>query len=132
MTLIERATARFSRRQALGRGTLAVAGLASGGLVDPRLALALSGAGPRPIPGGFDQNQMPVPKNPFIHVLIPGIGFEMSTITDFKGVVAGSEIRGAAHGSDGSRWDFDTDMRFMSGSYVGLDGRLRKGAFGFI
>jgi hypothetical protein len=56
----------------------------------------------------------------------------MSTITDLKGVVAGSEIRGIAHGSDGSRWDFDTDMRFMSGTYVGLDGRLRQGAFGFI
>src|ERR1700761_8136497 len=107
MTLIGRATARFSRRQLLGRGALAVAGLASGGLLDPRLALALGSSGPRPIPGGFDQRQMPVP--------IPGIGFEMSTITDFKGVVAGSEIRGAAHGSDGSRWDFDTDMRFMRG-----------------
>ena len=81
MTLIERAAARFSRRQALGRGALAVAGLASGGLLDPRLALALGSSGPRPIPGGFDQSQMPVPKNPFVHVLIPGIGFEMSTIT---------------------------------------------------
>ena len=132
MTLIERATARFSRRQALGHGALAIAGLASGGLLDPRLALALGSSRPRPIPGGFDQSQMPVPKNPFVHVLIPGIGFEMSTITDFKGVVAGSEIRGAAHGSDGSRWDFDTDMRFMRGSYVDLNGRLRQGAFGFI
>jgi hypothetical protein len=56
----------------------------------------------------------------------------MSTITDFKGVVAGSEIRGSAHGSDGSRWDFDTDMRFMIGSYVDRSGRLRQGAFGFI
>ena len=129
---IERGTARFSRRQAIGRGALAVAGFTSAGLVDPRLGLALSDTGPRPIPGGLDQNQMPVAANPLVHVLIPGIGFEMSTITDFKGVVAGSEIRGAAHGSDGSRWDFDTDMRFMRGSYVDLNGRLRQGAFGFI
>jgi hypothetical protein len=56
----------------------------------------------------------------------------MSTITDFKGVVAGSQIRGKAHGSDGTTFDFDTDMRFMQGAYVGLDGRLRQGAFGFI
>ena len=109
-----------------------MAGLAGVGLLDPRRALALGGSGPRPIPGGFDQHQMPVPTNPVVHVLVPGIGFEMSTITDFKGVVAGSEIRGRARGSDGSKWDFDTDMRFFSGSYVALDGRLRKGAFGFI
>jgi hypothetical protein len=56
----------------------------------------------------------------------------MSTITNFNGVVAGSEIRGSARGSDGSKWDFDTDMRFMTGTYVALDGRLRQGAFGFI
>ena len=109
-----------------------MAGLAGLGLLDPRLALALGGSGPRPIPGGLDQNLMPVPKNPVVHVLPPGIGFEMSTITNFKGVVAASEIRGRAHGSDASKWDFDTDMRFFSGSYVGVDGRLRKGAFGFI
>jgi hypothetical protein len=56
----------------------------------------------------------------------------MSSITDFNGVVAGSETRGTAHGSDGTAYDFDTDMRFMRGAYVGLDGRLRQGAFGFI
>jgi hypothetical protein len=132
VTLIEPQGAGLSRRQAIGQGAIAMAGLAGAGLLDPRLAWALGGAGPRPIPGGFDSNQMPVPRNPFVHVLVPGIGFEMSTITDFKGIVAGSEIRGTARGSDGSKWDFDTDMRFFSGSYVALDGRLRRGAFGFI
>jgi hypothetical protein len=67
-----------------------------------------------------------------VHVLPPGIGFEMSTITDFNGVVAASETRGRAHGSDGTNYGFDTDMRFMLGTYRGLDGRIRKGAFGFI
>jgi hypothetical protein len=56
----------------------------------------------------------------------------MATITDFHGVVAGSETRGTAHGSDGTSYDFDTDMRFMHGSYIGLDGRVRTAAFGFI
>ena len=56
----------------------------------------------------------------------------MSTVTDFKGVIAGSEVRGSAHGSDGTTFGFDTDMRFMQGAYVGIDGRVRKGAFGFI
>ena len=27
---------------------------------------------------------------------------------------------------------FDTDMRFMSGVYVGQDGAVHKGAFGFV
>jgi hypothetical protein len=101
-------------------------------VLDPRFAFAGGVADPRPIPGGFDHNFMIVPRDPFIHVLPPGIGFEMSTITDFKGVIGASEIRGKAAGSDGTEWDFDADMRFMRGAFVGLGGRLRQGAFGFI
>jgi len=56
----------------------------------------------------------------------------MSTITDFKGIVGGSDIEGTAHGSDGNSYDFDTDMRFMTGAYIDTDGRLRSGTFGFI
>jgi hypothetical protein len=132
LALFERAAGAFSRRQLLRRGAVALGGLAGAGLLDPNAVLAGVNAAPRPIPGGFDQNFKPVPKHPFIHVLSPGIGSEMSTITDFKGVVAGSEIRGKAHGSDGTIYDFDTDMRFMHGVYVGLDGRMRQGAFGFV
>jgi hypothetical protein len=111
---------------------MAMGGLAGVGLLDPAAALASSNAAPRPIPGGFSKSFKPVPKHPFVHVLSPGIGSEMSTITDLKGVVAGSEIRGTARGSDGSTWDFDTDMRFMHGVYIGTDKRLRHGTFGFI
>ena len=64
--------------------------------------------------------------------MLPGIGFEMSTITDFDGVVGGSETRGTARGSDGTSYSFDCDMRFMQGLYVGLDGRRHFGSFGFI
>ena len=49
-----------------------------------------------------------------------------------RGVVGGSETRGTAYGSDGTRYSFDCDMRFMRGVYVGLDGRLHGGSFGFI
>ena len=56
----------------------------------------------------------------------------MATITDFKGVVGGSETRGTAQGSDGTSYTFDCDMRFMEGLYVGLDGRPHLGSFGFI
>ena len=130
--LIARASGSLSRRQLLGRGAMALGGLAGVGLLDPSGAVGQTTGAPRPIPGGFDINFNPVPSNPFIHVLSPGIGFEMSSITDFNGVVGGSETRGTAHGSDGTTYDFDTDMRFMRGVYIGLDGRLRQGAFGFI
>jgi hypothetical protein len=89
----------------------------------------LAAAAPRPIPGGFDLNFNPVPRDPFVHVLPPSVGFEMSTITDFDGVIAASETQGTAN--DGA-YTFDCDMRLMRGVYVGLDGRLHEGAFGFI
>lgn len=124
----------ISRRQVLRGGGIALGGLAGMSLLDPLSALAKPAgvASPRPIPGGFDQNFNIVPSDAFIHLLPPGIGFEMSTITDFNGVVGGSEVRGTAHGSDGTSYDFDTDMRFMRGVFVDLDGRRRNGAFGFI
>ncbi len=65
-------------------------------------------------------------------MLPPAVGFEMSTITDFNGVVGAAEIQGAAKGSDGTTYSFDADMRFMQGLYVGTDGRLRRGSFGFV
>jgi hypothetical protein len=67
-----------------------------------------------------------------LHFSSPGIGFEMSTITDFLGFVGGSETQGVAQGSDGTPYSFDCDMRFMQGVYIGLDGRVHKGSFGFI
>ena len=72
------------------------------------------------------------PSGADFHFLLPGIGFEMSTITDFDGVVGGSETRGTARGSDGTTYSFDADMRFMQGVYVGFDGRRHIGSFGFI
>ena len=107
-------------------------GLAGIGLRDPALVFAKTHRGPRPIPGGFSKTFKPVPRNPFVHVLPPGITNEMATITDFNGIVAASEIRGTAHGSDGTTYDFDTDMRFMRGDYVGLDRKVHHGTFGFI
>jgi hypothetical protein len=113
----------------LSRSAAAIAGV---GLLGPGAALAKRDVDPRPIPGGFDKNFNIVPTGAFFHALLPGIGFEMSTITDFNGVVGGSEIRGTAHGSDGTTYGFDTDMRFMRGVYVGLDDRVHQGTFGFI
>ena len=124
--------AHFTRRRLLQGSAVGLGGLAGVGLLDQASVLAKRPRSPRPIPGGFDQSFKMVPKDPFIHVLAPGIGSEMSTITDFTGVVGASEIRGTAHGSDGSTYDFDTDMRFMRGDYVGLDRHVHHGTFGFI
>ncbi len=122
----------LSRGQFLRRGALAVGGVAGLGLADATAAFGRTAGQPNPIPGGFDINFNPVPADPVVHVLPPAVGFEMSTITDFNGVVAAAEIQGSAHGSDGTPYDFDTDMRFMSGTYFDADGRARTGTFGFI
>jgi hypothetical protein len=122
----------YSRGQFVRRGAAAIGGAAGVGLLNPAAAFGRSTAGPRPIPGGFDETFTPVPSDPFIHVLPPQLGFEMSTITDFSGIVGAAEIQGVARGSDGSSYDFDTDMRFMKGTFVGLDGRVQSGSFGFV
>jgi hypothetical protein len=128
----------LTRAQFIRRGAAAAGGLA---MLDPASAFARTAGSPSPIPGGFDATFTPSPGGPgdptvVAHTLPPGIipntGFEMSTITDFKGIVGGSDIEGTAHGSDGNSYDFDTDMRFMTGAYIDTDGRLRSGTFGFI
>ena len=125
-------TSGISRTELVRRGALAAGSVAAFGLVAAGPALGDRPSEPLPIPGGFDENFNPVPKDPFIHVLPPAIGFEMATITDFRGVLAAAEIQGTAHGSDGSSYTFDADMRLMQGLYVGKDGRLRQGSFGFV
>ena len=122
----------MSRGEVLKRGAAVAGAISAFGLLDTRSALAWGGAAPRPIPGGFDENFNIVPRHPFIHVLPPALGFEMSTITDFQGTIAACEIQGHARGSDGSLYTFDTDMRFMHGTYVAMDGRRRTGSFGFV
>src|SRR6476660_8243021 len=124
---------RLSRRQVIVSGAVAAGGLAGLGLVEAALGLARGHGNPNPIPGGLDQSFNAGPRDPCIPALAPGLGpeLEMATITDFKGVIGASEIRGTAHGSDGSTWDFDTDMRFMQGIYVDRNGQVRKGSFGF-
>lgn len=122
----------YSRGQFLRRGAVAVGAVAGLRLAHPAAAFGRPAGAPRPIPGGFAENFDLVPKDPFIHVLPAGTGYEMSTITDFNGVVGASEILGTAHDSDGNVYAFDTDMRFMQGAYVDVDGRLQNGSFGFI
>lgn len=132
---LERAAlAAVSRRQFLRRSAGVLGGVAGLGLLDPTAAFGGPKAAPVPIPGGLKLTPSPHPvaSDPDIHVIFPYVGNEMSTITDFNGVVAAGEIQGSANGSDGSTWQFDADMRFMEGLYRGTDGRVRHGSFGFV
>lgn len=124
-------TRRVSRRRLIqgGAGLFGVVALQGGGA--PRVSAGRPKLEPRPIPGGFAEDFSIVPVDPLIHVLPPSVGFEMSTITDFNGVVGAAEIRGTATDGD-LTYDFDVDMRFMKGRYIGVDGQLRDAAFAFV
>ena len=121
----------FSRRRLIQGGAGLVGVVALEGRALERASAAQPKLEPRPIPGGFAEDFSTVPADPLIHVLPPAVGFEMSTITDFKGVVGAAEIRGTATGG-AVTYDFDADMRFMKGQYISLDGQLRNAAFAFV
>jgi len=125
------ATNGLSRRRLI-QGGAGLLGAAALGSVDAKSAAAAKpNWEPRPIPGGFAEDFSLVPVDPFIHVLPPSVGLEMSTITDFKGVVGAAEMRGTATGG-GVTYDFDADMRFMKGQYITVDGQLHSAAFAFV
>jgi hypothetical protein len=123
------ARASLSRRRFLRSGVAAAGALAGVGLLNAGPAFGADGAEPRPIPGGFDASGNPVGTGAALHVQPPGVGFEMSTITDFNGVIAAADVQGTANNG---AYFFDCDMRFMDGLYVGTDGKLRQGSFGFV
>ena len=87
---------------------------------------------PQPIPGGLE---LLGPGTPLFHVFLPGSGAEPSTITDFNGFVGWAAVGGqGTHTSGGvsSHLPFESDLRFMIGEYVGVDGKHHHGAFAFI
>ncbi len=118
----------ISRRSFLAAGAGALGVLAGSQVLgaDPAFA-GHPAAAPRPIPGGIQ---------PFgagtevFHVFSPGTG-EPSTITDFNGFVGVAEIQGKGAGKH-SDLTFDVDNRFMTGEYIGLDGRNHHATFGFL
>ena len=127
-------SAAVSRRQFLGTAGATGVGLGLGsGLLTSAAAVADSGGSavlPRPIPSGFV-----TPVGVFIHHHLPGRGIEASQITDFKGTIGLAELTGTGTGTlngTSSKLNFEIDNRFMQGTYVGVDGRRHRGAFGFI
>jgi hypothetical protein len=99
-------------------------------------ALAQAGATasvpPKPIPGA--QQFLDTGSTEFFHVFL-GPDVENATITDFNGALAAAHILGTATEIQGSTRTpgllLDGDLRFMQGTYVGVDGRPHYGTFGF-
>ena len=133
----------LSRRSFLEKTGLTVGAIATSGLLMPELARSAAlnlhghnsttGATPLPIPGGL---QLLGPDGPLFHVFLPGPGAEPSTITNFNGFVGWAAVGGmgthTVTGQAPEHLPFDSDVRFMSGEFVGADGRNHHGAFAFI
>jgi hypothetical protein len=65
------------------------------------------------------------------------LGFDPSTITDFKGVIANADLNFGGTGTDlntgaNTPYTFHTDWRFFKGTFVGIDGLEHKGTLSFI
>lgn len=110
-----------SRRQIIRAAAAGSAIVVGSRLLTPALAYAKqSYVAPKPIPETL------FPGAPF-HVMGPGTE-EPSTMTDFNGFIGATEIQGTGTGG----LLFDVDMRFMQGTYVGVDGGVHQGTFGFV
>ena len=121
----------FSRRAFVGGAAAATGAALGSGLLAPTAALAWNAqAAPKPTTG-----VTPIGGVDF-HVNVFAVGVDPSSITDFKGQVGVAEVQGTgtARNPDGSTETllFDTDMRFMKGTYVGQDGAVHRGTFGFV
>jgi len=82
---------------------------------------------------------VPVPADPGfdgIHIYSVALGSEPSAIGDFDGMVGGAIVDGTGigwtHGGKKEELLFDTDMRFMQGTFRGTDGKQHRGTFGFV
>ena len=124
----------LSRRAFMGSAA-GLAGVVVGSrLLSPAKALGVArahpNAAPKPTANVFSLNGVD------FHLTFFGPGIDPSSIGDFNGFVGVADVQGTgtAKNPDGSTEEllFDTDMRFMSGVYVGQDGAVHKGAFGFV
>jgi len=73
---------------------------------------------------------------PILQVSGIALGSEVSAISNFDGLVGAASVdgTGVGHSPGGSDEQllFDTDMRFMQGTFVGTDGNRHQGTFGFV
>ena len=121
----------LSRRRFMTAAAATTGVVLGSGLWMPGLVQAWENA-PRPIPGGFPLF------GKFFHVdpSSPGLT-ENSSIFDFHGAIGAAIIDGTGTGTNTetgvtTSFTFDTDMRFMQGIYIGMDGEKHQGTFSFI
>lgn len=62
----------------------------------------------------------------------PPAVYDQSSITDFDGVFASTEVTGWGKDGTGRELYFKCDMRFMQGRYRDVHGVEQSGSFGFI
>jgi hypothetical protein len=95
--------------------------------------------GPLPIPGGV---LTPNPRGgPDVHFHLPGpadsptpnsVGGDPSSIYNFNGFVGVAHLQGTGTDGDGNTLNWDVDLRFMKGVYVGVDGNNHNATFAFV
>ena len=113
----------LSRRAFMG-SMAGAAGAALGAGLIPGAALAAQ---------PLNSDPVPTPTTTFgFHFGFLGPGLDPSSITDFNGFVGAADVQGNGLDGNGNTLLFDTDMRFMSGVYVGVDGQVHRGTFGFV
>ncbi len=129
-------TCTMSRRRFIGTAAAGAAALVCGPSIwaQARVEAAMFGSpDPKPIPGGV---RLPHPPG-FLHVSVPDRGVELATITDFEGLVGVSHVQGVGtrtHPRTGvkTRLLFSADLRFMQGTFIGMDGQRDNGTYGFV
>jgi hypothetical protein len=133
-------------RRAVMRGAAGAAAGLAGAVAGPGVAVAdgrrREPVPPEPIPGGIDIGGgqvihvwAPGPPEvtlPFTRVQLQGLDVEPTTIRNFKGFSAVAFHVGTATAEDGTRFDFETDVRAFQGTYVDRAGKRRFGTFGFV
>src|SRR5262245_22242084 len=124
---------RLTRRALFGSTAGATGAILGANLLQPRAATAANphtDSTPSPTSNKLELNGLT------FSLTFPGPGADPSSITDFNGFVGFADVQGTgtATNPDGTTETllFDTDMRFMTGTYVGKDGQNYKGTFGFV
>lgn len=124
----------LSRRRVLQAGATTLAGAVIGREFFRPAAAASAGSDPIPVPGSPNL----APFHIWAPLLVDSSDAQPASITDFNGVAGLAYVSGmvtrtnvVTHQVD--RLPFlDADMRFMQGVYRGVDGKPRRGTFGFI
>ena len=130
---------RITRRTFLGAAAMATGAVATGLRLPATLAAddEVATVFPLPIPGGVSPFGIFIHHFPPVPVLGPASINEPSQITDFNGLVGVCRVTGSGTGTDTStgmtsRLNYQVDNGFMSGLYVGEDGKHHQGTFAFV